>query len=134
MAQEDKIKRELDMIGIVLAKLMNMLMNKPDERIDGLNKMSIQLKSELDIDLQAILDMKHQEALNLLINTKKFTIEHLRVFANLLKNLARNNTEGNYTNLLNAKALAIYEYISANGKGTMYFDVELNIKELRNRS
>ncbi len=134
MAQEDKIKRELDMIGIVLGKLFNKLTNKPDVPVDGFQLTSIQLKSELDLDLQAIINLDNDDMLNLLINTKKFTIEHLRVLANLLRNLARFNNESNYTNSLNAKALAIYDYISANGKGTMYLDVELNIKELRNKS
>jgi len=120
------------MIGIVLGKLINILLQRRDPTKDPISVISQQLSTELDIDFTSFLLMEEDAALDYLINVKKFSLEHLRVFGNLLYSMATETDDAKVKQKLTSSALAIYKYISANGKGTMYLDVEYRVKELKN--
>ena len=131
MAQEDKIKREIDRIGLVLAKLLNILLHKNNHHEEAINDFVQQTKNELDIDLPSFLEMDNNDSLQYLVKEKNFSHEHLRAFANLLYEIAGNTTNQEQERKLKNKALVIYEYIHVNGGGTLYLDVVYRIKELK---
>src|ERR1700744_5099393 len=123
MPQEDKIKREIDRIGLVLAKLLSIMLHKEHPN-SGINDIAIQLRSELDIDLDGLLAMSDKQALDMLVIDKKFSTDHLRNFANLLYDLAHKSTDDEQQQMLLKKSLAVYEYIHTNSNGTLFLDVE----------
>ncbi len=129
MPQEDKIKREIDRIGLVLAKLLSTLLHKDFQNTEEEVYFSQQLKSELGIDVEAFLALEDSDALRLLVSDRKFTTENLRQFGNLLYELGHRSAQRKEA-LLN-KALSVYSYISANAGGTLFLDVEYRLKELR---
>ena len=127
MPQQDKIKREIDRIGLMLAKLLSMVLSKNYENPEVNAAFVQQFNEELD----EFLALNNADDIALLINENKFTIDNLRHFGNLLYELAqRTNDQQNKEQLLK-KALRIYEYVNANSGGTMYLDVEYRLKELR---
>ena len=130
MAQEDKFKREIDRIGMLLAKLLGLLLHRPDDTRDYVSDVMQQAHNELAIDVQGLLEMSDPDALNYLITDHKFSNDHLRQFANLLYEMALLDGGAHNSNL-RKKALAIYEYLQANANGTVYLDVLYRVKELR---
>ena len=131
MPQQDKIKREIDRIGLALSKLLGLFLQKPFNHSDAQGYIAQQLRSELDIDLEVFLEMQTGPDLHFLIEDKKFSIEHLRNFANLLYELAHKTDDVHKKKQLQDKALNIYKYIDSNGQGTLYLDVQYRIKELK---
>lgn len=134
MAQEDKIKREIDRIGLVLAKILGILLNKNNHHDEAVKDVVVQTQNELDIDLPVLLAMDHDDSIELLIKEKGFSNDHLKLFADLLYETAGNSTGSAQQALLRTKALAIYQYVQANANGTMYLDVIYRIKELASSS
>ena len=131
MPKEDKFKREIDRIGIVLAKLLSMMLHKDYPYGETMNNVSQQLRSELGLDLDEFLAMKDGDDAQFLVKENAFSVEHLRNFANMLYDLAQKATDAQQKALLQKKALNIYEYIHAHPGGTIYLDVEYRIRELR---
>ncbi|HXS37786.1 MAG TPA: hypothetical protein VN721_13870 [Flavipsychrobacter sp.] len=131
MAQEDKLKKQIDKISLLLSKLTNKLLQQNNEQKDVLNVVSSSLESELNIDLFKVLEMNDKEEVEYLIRDKEFSIDHLREFGDLIFELAYRITDSDLKNKLNRKALIIYEYITANGKGIIFLDVQYKIKELK---
>jgi hypothetical protein len=131
MAQEDKIKREADRIGLVLAKLLNKLYHtsSPDGDIAG--SIGTQLQSELGIDISGFLNMDTEEDIKQFATQEKFSQEHLRTFGNILYSLANVAADNEMKMKLRDKALHVYEYIRANSNGTLFLDVEYRIRELK---
>ena len=131
MPQEDKFKREIDRIGLVLAKLLDLLLGKGQFSNDEVAHFIQQCKAVLDIDLDEFLKLDKKAGLDLLINDHKFSNENLRNFGHMLYDLAHKTTDENQTELLLNKALHVYEYLVNNSKGTLYLDVLYRIKELQ---
>ena len=131
MPQEDKFKREIDRIGLVLAKLLDLLLGKGQFSNDEVAHFIQQCKAALDIDLDEFLRLDKKAGLDLLINDHKFSNENLRNFGHMLYDLAHKTTDENQTELLLNKALHVYEYLVNNSKGTLYLDVLYRIKELQ---
>jgi len=131
MAQEDKLKKQIDKVSLLLSKLINKLLQQNSENEESFNVISESLKSELDIDLAKVLGMNDKEEVEYLIGNKKFSIDHLREFGDLIYELAYHTADADLKNKLNRKALIIYEYITANGKGILFLDVQYKIKELK---
>ena len=134
MAQEDKIKREIDRIGLVLAKLLGMLLHKPNQHEEAVKEVIQQMQDELDIDLGRLPETDKEELLQYLVKQKNFSNDHLRLFANLLYETAGTGNDNNQQALLKSRALHIYEYIQANANGTLYLDVVYRIRELNESS
>ncbi len=131
MAQEDKIKRELDRIGMIIGMLINKFLDKhnfPEETVKDIMQ---QAQDELDIDLEAFFAMDKEERLNFLVNQKKFSIENLRNFGDLLYELGHKSNDGHRKDQLLTGARDVYEYVSNSANGTLFLDVEYRVKELR---
>ena len=129
MPQEDKFKREIDRIGLVLAKLLSMLLNKTDHPQEAVKSVMQQTYHELGIDLEIFLALKEGDDVDYLVHEKKFSTEHLRNFGNLLYELANRTTDVEKKQLLLKKVKNIYRYVSANAS-TLYLDVEYRLKEM----
>lgn len=126
MAQEDKIKRETDKTGLMLAKLLSKALDKNAEHTEEERAFIQQFNAELDI----FLAMKNGEGVNYLVEEKNFSIKNLLNFGHLIYELAHRTDDEQKKEQLLKKALEIYEYIHENGNGTLYLDVETRIKEL----
>ena len=127
MPQQEKIKREVDRIGLMLAKLLSVLLNKSVDNTEANAEFIQQFNAELD----EFLAMNNTDDIHSLVDDKKFTIENLRHFGNLLYELAQRTDDEQKKAQLLKKALHVYEYINDNSKGTLYLDVEYRLKELR---
>ena len=134
MAQQDKIKREIDRIGLALAKLLGLLLHKNNNNDEAVKDIVRQTQDELNIDLPAFLLMNNNDSIQYLAKEKNFSADHLRAFANLLFEASANTTDQQQQGKLKMKALAIYEHINANANGIVYLDVLYRIKELRTNS
>jgi hypothetical protein len=130
MAQEDKIKREIDRIGLVLAKLLNMALKKDVPYAGEVESIAKTLQSELDIDLGELLEMNDRDDVRWLVNNKGFSVEHVRGFANVLYDLAQKTTTLQSKDQLLRKARNLYQYIDANSGTTVFFDVKMRLKEI----
>ncbi len=131
MAQEDKFKREIDRIGLMLSKLLSMLLHKEFSNPEEQAMFAQQFRSELDIDLDAFLGLNDEDALTYLVHEKKLTVEHLRSMGNLLYEMAHKVGYADKKDVLRGKALRVYDYVRANSGGTLYLDVVYKINELR---
>ena len=127
MAQEDKFKKEIDRIGLVLAKLLGMLLNKKDHPQEAVQDVMQQTYDELGIDIEQLLAVTDGDDIDFLVNNKKFSTEHLKHFGDLLYELAR-YSNAQQQKLLLAKAMNIYRYISAHAR-TLYLDIEYRLKD-----
>jgi len=130
MPQEDKIKREIDRIGLVLAKLLSMLLHK-DYPDNATVDIATQLRSALDIDLNIFLFLNKGDDIHFLVSERQFSIENLRSLANLIYDLAHKTNNDETRQKLLSKSLNIYEYVSANNHGTMFLDVEYRLKQMK---
>ncbi len=131
MAQQDKIKREIDRIGLALAKLLSIALNKNSHREDSVKDVMQQTQNELEINLPRFLEMDNNDSVQYLLKEKNFSLNHLRLFANLLYETAGNTEDSAEHSKLKNKALNIYGYIHANANGTLYLDVVYRLKELK---
>ena len=129
MPQEDKYKRETEKIGQLLALLMDRLMHAGGLQ-DPFSFVKEQLKSEAELDLDMWLGMNDKEDIAFLVSEKHFSTDHLRVLGDVLYQLAYKSGSQKEA-LLKRKALVLYEYISANNNGTLYYDLHYRIKELK---
>ena len=130
MPQEDKIKREIDRIGMIIGMIINKLLDKHNLPEECVKDVVQQTKDELNIDLEAFLALEKGGDLNFLVDEKEFSIEQLRSFGNLLYELAYKTNDEPKKNGMLQKPLNIYEYVRANSNGTLFLDVEYRIKEL----
>lgn len=129
MAQEDKFKREIDRIGLVLAKLLDLMLGTKRFDSDEIAHFVQQCDTALNIDLEAFLHMPPETAMDYLLQ-KKFTTENLRLLGHLLYDLAvKTDDEHHRLRLLN-RALYLYRYVLANNQGTLYLDVMQRIKSM----
>jgi len=131
MPQEDKFKREIDRIGLVLAKLLDLLLDKGRFSNEEVAHFMQQCKTALNIDIDEFLHMDKEAGLDLLIKDHQFSNENLRNFGHMLYDLAHKTDDENQKELLLNKALHIYEYLVNNSKGTLYLDVLYRMKELQ---
>ncbi len=131
MAQEDKIKRELDRIGMIIGMLVNKLLDKHNVPEEAIKDIMQQVQDELSIDLEAFLNVEKEDGLHFLVNQKKFSIENLRNFGDLLYELGYKTNDRHRKDQLLTKACDVYEYVSNNANGTLFLDVEYRLKELK---
>ncbi len=131
MAQEDKFKREIDRIGLILTKLLDLLLGKGQFSNDEVAHFMQQCKTALNLDLDEFLKSDKEVGLDLLIKNHKFSNENLHNFGHILYDLAHKTEDENQQELLLKKALHIYEYLVTDSKGTLYLDVLFRIKELQ---
>ncbi len=130
MPQEDKVKRMIDQIGLALARLFQRLLGTPYDPAEMAAEFPVLFKKELDIELDKLLLMDNDEALELLVNGKRFSADNLRELGNVLYELAKITRDESRRHDLHRKVCGLFTFVKANSNATVYFDVEMKIKEL----
>ena len=130
MPQEDKFKREIDRIGLVLAKLLDLLLGNGRFSNEEVEHFMMQCKTALNIDIELFLNMDQSVGIDFLIKDNKFSNENLRNFGHMLYDLAQKSTDVQLKVKLMDKAKDVYKYLTENNNGTLYLDVLYRMKEL----
>lgn len=111
MEQRDYLKKQIDQLGQVLAKIFSDLLGlKNSGQINaGLEITSQALKNELNIDIQALLNIPTDNFIDTLTTQKNLTNDNLDKLAEILLLIADNRQDDNKK--LYEKCLTIYEYL-----------------------
>src|SRR5690606_35095203 len=111
MEQQDYLKKQIDQLGKVLAKIFSDLLGlKNNGQFNaGLEITNQTLKNELDFDIQDLLDIPTENFINTLTTQKKLTNENLDKLAEILLLIADNKQGDNKK--LYEKCLTIYEHL-----------------------
>jgi hypothetical protein len=111
MEQRDYLKKQIDQLGQVLAKLFSDLigLKNSGQSNSGLEITDQVLKNELDFDLQDFIDIPTDKFIDTLTAQKGLTKENLDKLADILLLIA-DNREGDNKKLFE-KCLMIYEYL-----------------------
>jgi hypothetical protein len=132
MPQDDKFKREIDRVGLALAKLISKLLHIKYHHDDTLPGFIQEFQSELDIDLDTFLQLKNGEEIKYLVNSRSYSVDNLRNLGNILYEMAHKTNDAEQKKSLLEKTRTIYEYVSAHSGGTLFLDVDSRLKELGN--
>ncbi len=108
MAVEDWLLKEIrkltQLLLTLLSKTSELKIDFEEEKVSEIKK---KLENELEIRIDELLSKDDNSMIAILVN-KKFTLEHLELFADLLSELNSKNTRIENTA---EKALAIYDYV-----------------------
>jgi hypothetical protein len=111
MEQEDRLKKQIDQLGKVLGKILADLMrlkNQGDASI-SIDSIFVAFKTELDLNLEEIIEWPAEELVEKLKTEKGFTPLHLELLADILYNLEDGSNPARQYDCLE-RALTIYEY------------------------
>jgi hypothetical protein len=111
MEQEDRLKKQIDQLGKVLGKILADLMrikNQGNASI-GIDSIFVAFKTELDLNLEEIIEWPADELIEKLKTEKGFTPLHLELLADILYNLEDGSDPARQYDCLE-RALTIYEY------------------------
>lgn len=117
MKQDDYFLKQIDILGKVLGRIFSNLLKLKNkgEREDIIEITNQELKKELDINLNEILQFDSEKFLKFLQNDKQFDIVHLEKMAEILYVLGFNQISDNRSNILE-KCLKIYVFVSNSSK------------------
>lgn len=111
MEQEDRLKKQIDQIGKVLGKILADLLqikNQGNASI-SIHSVFVSFKSELDLDLEEIIDYPADELIEFLKNKKGYTPSNMEILADILYHLEDGSNPSRQYECLE-RALSIYEY------------------------
>jgi hypothetical protein len=128
MEQRDYLKKQIDQMGQVLAKLFSKLIGlKSSGQFNlGLEITNQALKNELDFDLEGLLEIPTDKFIDILKTQKNLTDENFGKLAEILLLLADNREEDNKKYF--EKSVAIHEYLE---KANCTYSLVLNWKMTR---
>lgn len=111
MEQQDYLKKQIDQLGQVLAKLFSDLLGlKNSGQINaGLDITNQTLENELDFDIQDLLEIPTDKFIDTLTTQKNLTNDNLEKLAEIFLLIADNRQDDNKK--LYEKCLTIYEYL-----------------------
>ncbi len=131
MEQRDYLKKQIDQLGQVLAKILSDLIGLKNrgELNTGIEMTNQTLKNELDFDLQDIVDIPTDKFIDTIKGQKDLTNENIEKLAEILFVIADNQVDGNKN--LYQKCLAIYAYLE-NVENSYSLDRNWKIKRIKN--
>ncbi len=113
MAQEDKLKKEIEMLGKMLGKLLTSLSGGgtriPAE--ETLAEVKQVLKEQVALEWDLLLPPPEEE-LQQKLQTRKIDYEHIELLGNILYQLAENQEDPERARLLYAKAQLLFDRLS----------------------
>lgn len=137
MLKRDFLQKQLEQLGIVIAKLiekMTQLQSGAD--VQGIQKISDEvLQSEFDLNLETILALQEEAFISMLSENKKFSTGHLSLLAEVLFKLGESyERAGNplFANNINKKTLLLLEYVTETDK-TFSADRQEKINDLKSK-
>lgn len=111
MEQEDRLKKQIDQLGKVLGKILSDLLrlkNQGDASI-SIDSVFVSFKTELDLNLEEIIDYPLDDLINYLKKEKGFANSNLEILADILFHLENGANLSRQCECLE-RALTIYEY------------------------
>ncbi len=113
MIQDDYFLKQIDILGRTLGKILANLLNlkSQGEIIEVIEITAQSLKSELDLDLNELLNISNNNLINFLQDDKKFNADHLEKIAEILFELGSVINNDIKINVLE-KSLTIYDYLN----------------------
>jgi hypothetical protein len=134
MAQEDKLKREIDKLANALSNLLASLtgFNNQGKTQEAVNYANERLKTELGFDLDEFAALANDDLIATLANTYHLNNGRLGLLADIIYKSARalQQSEADQSIKLFEKALMLYQYVAANEKNYS-FDWHNKITELK---
>lgn len=111
MEQRDYLKKQIDQLGQVLAKILSdfLGLKNSGEINAGIEMTNQTLKNELDFNIQDILDIPTDKFIDTIKRQKDLTNENIEKLAQILLLITDNQKYDNKK--LYEKCLAIYEYL-----------------------
>ena len=136
MEERDYFKRQIDLLGKVLGKLLAELIGKKSSggNTNGIEITNQVLKSELDIEIIDLIIMPNDEIIDYLSTKKQLNDENLEQIAEILMLNIETNSENRIKEIdrlnLLQKCLTIYNYIQATDK-TYSFERNMKIQKIQ---
>jgi len=136
MERQDYLKKQIDQLGKVLGKILADLIGLKNQgkASEGIEIAAQELESELDLDIEELIEIPTDKLAETLITKYSMKNEHIDRFADILFELSEgfefqdSNKKADY---LYKKSLALYEYL--NNTGTVYsFDRHFKIEKIKN--
>ena len=131
MIQDDYFLKQIDILGRTLGKILANLLNlkSQGEIIEVIEITAQSLKSELDLNLNELLNTSNTNLIKFLQDDKKFNADHLEKIAEILFELGSVVNNDIKINVLE-KSLTIYNYL--NHKSLTYsHDRLMKIEKIR---
>ncbi len=131
MEQQDYLKKQIDQLGQVLAKILSDLLGlKNKGQINNEIELTNQtLKTEIDFDIQELLDIPTDDFVNTLKKQKNLTNDNLAKLVEILLLIADNGQTDNKK--LYEKCLTIYEYLEK-AENIYSLDRQWKIERIKN--
>ena len=113
MIQDDYFLKQIDILGRTLGKILANLLNlkSQGEIIEVIEITAQSLKSELDLNLNELLNTSNTNLIKFLQDDKKFNSDHLEKIAEILFELGSVVNNDIKINVLE-KSLTIYDYLN----------------------
>ena len=131
MIQDDYFLKQIDILGRTLGKILANLLNlkSQGEIMEVIEITAQSLKSELDLNLNELLNTSNTNLIKFLQDDKKFNSDHLEKIAEILFELGSVVNNDIKINVLE-KSLTIYDYL--NHKSLTYsHDRLMKIEKIR---
>ena len=131
MEKRDYLKRQIDLLGKVLEKLLAELIGKKSNGgiTDGIEITNQVLKNELDIEIYDLIAISKDEIIDFLKTKKQLNDNNLEQIAEILMLNIETNSENRIEEIdrlnLLEKCMKIYDYIQVNDK---IYSFERNMK------
>lgn len=131
MNQDDYFLKQIDLLGKILGKILANLLNlKSQGEVKELMEITSQsLKSELDLDLNELLNISNSDLIKFLQEDKKFNNGHLEKIAEILFELGSVINNNIKINVLE-KSLTLFDYLNHTSL-TYSLDRITKIKKIR---
>ncbi len=132
LMERDYIKKQVDQLARMLSKIVSDLMGqKAETTIGGIEAMSQVLKSQLDIDFQALMSISDNDFITIL--EKELSTESINNIAKIILIVADNaKKRDEETTILYRKCLLILEYLEKK-EATYSFDRNSTIQRIKNQ-
>ncbi|MEO8236108.1 MAG: hypothetical protein ABI549_11885 [Flavobacterium sp.] len=123
MGKEDHLTRQINQLGFVLSKILEMLVGtkNSDELSERVSEVNSKLKEKLDFNLEILDTISDENIIEFLIQKEGFNHSNIELFADILIKIDKEKYA--------KKALEIYNYVNQI-TATFSFERDLKIKEL----
>ena len=113
MEQQDYLMRQFNILGRVLGRMLSDLvgLKSQGKMVDGIEVATQALKSELDIDINELVDIPTNDFVEFLVSEKDYTNDNLDKLAEILLMIADHEEDEGWSRKLYEKVLTIYLYL-----------------------
>ncbi len=131
MEQQDYLIRQINQLSRILGKVLTDLIGLKNKGLlsNGIEMTNQTLKSELNLDIMELIDIRTDVFINILISEKGFVNDSLDKFAEILWLIANQSKDVDKSKMYD-KCLLIYQFLEKADK-TYSLDRQLKIKQLQ---